>query len=71
MSTVSLGMPAVVESALWEAALFEERGFTDLNISVKHHDPLAMVAAYPMLVARCDCPLHLGSPRPTRGCRAR
>jgi len=40
--------------------LFEEHGFTDLKISVKHHDPLVMIAAYRLLAARCDYPLHLG-----------
>jgi (E)-4-hydroxy-3-methylbut-2-enyl-diphosphate synthase len=51
---------ALVESALWEASLFEEHGFTDLKISVKHHDPAVMVAAYRLLARRCDYPLHLG-----------
>ncbi|MGH4031038.1 flavodoxin-dependent (E)-4-hydroxy-3-methylbut-2-enyl-diphosphate synthase [Actinomycetota bacterium Odt1-20B] len=51
---------ALVESALWEASLFEEHGFTDLKISVKHHDPLVMTAAYTELAERCDYPLHLG-----------
>ncbi|MGW0312592.1 flavodoxin-dependent (E)-4-hydroxy-3-methylbut-2-enyl-diphosphate synthase [Streptomyces flavidovirens] len=51
---------ALVESALWEASLFEEHGFTDLKISVKHHDPLTMIAAYRQLAAQCDYPLHLG-----------
>jgi len=51
---------ALAESALWEASLFEEHGFTDLKISVKHHDPLVMIAAYRLLAARCDYPLHLG-----------
>lgn len=51
---------ALVESALWECALFEEHGFTALKISVKHHDPLTMIAAYQLLAARCDYPLHLG-----------
>ena len=51
---------ALVESALWECSLFEEHGFTDLKLSVKHHDPLVMVAAYRELAARCDYPLHLG-----------
>jgi (E)-4-hydroxy-3-methylbut-2-enyl-diphosphate synthase len=32
---------ALVESALWECSLFEEHGFTDIKISVKHHDPVA------------------------------
>ncbi|RPK55076.1 4-hydroxy-3-methylbut-2-en-1-yl diphosphate synthase [Streptomyces sp. ADI96-02] len=51
---------ALAESALWECALFEEHGFTDLKISVKHHDPLTTIAAYRHLAARCDYPLHLG-----------
>ncbi|MFE3068687.1 flavodoxin-dependent (E)-4-hydroxy-3-methylbut-2-enyl-diphosphate synthase [Streptomyces sp. NPDC059247] len=51
---------ALVESALWECSLFEEHGFTDLKISVKHHDPLVTVDAYRQLAARCDYPLHLG-----------
>ena len=51
---------ALVESALWECSLFEEHGFTDLKISVKHHDPVVMIAAYRQLAQACDYPLHLG-----------
>ncbi|MBX9922065.1 MAG: flavodoxin-dependent (E)-4-hydroxy-3-methylbut-2-enyl-diphosphate synthase [Mycolicibacterium frederiksbergense] len=51
---------ALVESALWEASLFEEHGFGDIKISVKHNDPVIMVAAYEQLAAQCDYPLHLG-----------
>ncbi|MEU8525326.1 flavodoxin-dependent (E)-4-hydroxy-3-methylbut-2-enyl-diphosphate synthase [Streptomyces sp. NPDC048629] len=51
---------ALVESALWEASLFEEHGFGDLKISVKHNDPVVMVNAYRGLAAACDYPLHLG-----------
>jgi (E)-4-hydroxy-3-methylbut-2-enyl-diphosphate synthase len=51
---------ALVESALWEASLFEEHGFGDIKISVKHHDPVVMVQAYRLLAAKCDYPLHLG-----------
>lgn len=51
---------ALVESALWEASLFEQYGFRDFKISVKHHDPVVMVRAYEELAARCDYPLHLG-----------
>ncbi|WP_094358072.1 flavodoxin-dependent (E)-4-hydroxy-3-methylbut-2-enyl-diphosphate synthase [Mycobacterium marinum] len=51
---------ALVESALWEASLFEEHGFGDIKISVKHHDPVVMVAAYQLLATQCDYPLHLG-----------
>src|SRR5207342_445532 len=36
---------ALVESAVWEASLFEEHGFHDFKISVKHNDPVIMVAA--------------------------
>ncbi|WP_406864077.1 flavodoxin-dependent (E)-4-hydroxy-3-methylbut-2-enyl-diphosphate synthase [Streptomyces sp. HUAS MG47] len=51
---------ALVESALWEASLFEEHGFRDIKISVKHHDPVVMVNAYRQLAASCEYPLHLG-----------
>lgn len=51
---------ALVESALWEASLFEEHGFGDIKISVKHHDPVTMVQAYTLLAEQCDYPLHLG-----------
>ena len=51
---------ALVESALWECSLFEEHGFREIKISVKHHDPLVMIAAYRQLAVRCDYPLHLG-----------
>jgi (E)-4-hydroxy-3-methylbut-2-enyl-diphosphate synthase len=51
---------ALVESALNEAKLFEEVGFRDFKISVKHHDPVVMVQAYRLLSAACDYPLHLG-----------
>ncbi|MDX2393034.1 flavodoxin-dependent (E)-4-hydroxy-3-methylbut-2-enyl-diphosphate synthase [Streptomyces sp. DK15] len=51
---------ALVESALWEASLFEEHGFGDIKISVKHNDPVVMVNAYRQLAAACDYPLHLG-----------
>jgi (E)-4-hydroxy-3-methylbut-2-enyl-diphosphate synthase len=51
---------ALVESALREASLFEEHGFRDFKISVKHHDPVVMVRAYELLAAQCDYPLHLG-----------
>src|SRR5882672_2079257 len=51
---------ALVESALWEASLFEEHGFGNIKISVKHNDPVIMVEAYRQLAAQCDYPLHLG-----------
>ncbi|WP_053801808.1 flavodoxin-dependent (E)-4-hydroxy-3-methylbut-2-enyl-diphosphate synthase [Streptomyces rimosus] len=51
---------ALVESALWECSLFEEHGFRDIKISVKHNDPVVMINAYRQLAAQCDYPLHLG-----------
>ncbi|MFD8110224.1 flavodoxin-dependent (E)-4-hydroxy-3-methylbut-2-enyl-diphosphate synthase [Streptomyces microflavus] len=51
---------ALVESALWECSLFQEHGFKDLKIAVKHHDPITMIAANRLLAAQCDYPLHLG-----------
>ena len=51
---------ALVESAMWEASLFEQVDFHDFKISVKHHDPVVMVRAYELLAEACEYPLHLG-----------
>jgi len=51
---------ALVESAVWEASLFEEHDFHDFKISVKHNDPVVMVRAYELLSQAGDWPLHLG-----------
>ncbi|NYF97153.1 flavodoxin-dependent (E)-4-hydroxy-3-methylbut-2-enyl-diphosphate synthase [Janibacter cremeus] len=51
---------ALVESAVWEASLFEEHDFHDFKISVKHNDPVTMVRAYELLAEAGDWPLHLG-----------
>lgn len=51
---------ALVESAVWEASLFEEHDFHDFKISVKHNDPVTMVKTYRLLAERGDWPLHLG-----------
>ena len=51
---------ALVESAMWEASLFEQVGFYDFKISVKHQDPVVMVRAYELLAEACEYPLHLG-----------
>jgi (E)-4-hydroxy-3-methylbut-2-enyl-diphosphate synthase len=51
---------ALVESAVWEASLFEEHDFHDFKISVKHNDPVVMVRAYELLSEAGDWPLHLG-----------
>ena len=51
---------ALVESAIYEAGLFEEHGYGDIAISVKHSDPVLMVEAYRQLAEKTDYPLHLG-----------
>ncbi|MCU1637587.1 MAG: 4-hydroxy-3-methylbut-2-en-yl diphosphate synthase [Microbacteriaceae bacterium] len=51
---------ALVESAVWEASLFEEHDFHDFKISVKHNDPVTMIRAYRLLAEQGDWPLHLG-----------
>ncbi|HLI57417.1 MAG TPA: flavodoxin-dependent (E)-4-hydroxy-3-methylbut-2-enyl-diphosphate synthase [Actinomycetota bacterium] len=51
---------ALVESALTEVRLLEDVGFTDIKISVKHQNVPQMIAAYRMLAAQTDYPLHLG-----------
>ncbi|MFE3583280.1 flavodoxin-dependent (E)-4-hydroxy-3-methylbut-2-enyl-diphosphate synthase [Streptomyces vinaceus] len=51
---------ALVESALWECSLFEEHGFRDIKIAVKHHDPQIVIVANRILAQACDYPLHLG-----------
>ena len=51
---------ALVESAVWEASLFEEHGFHDFKISVKHNDPVVRSRAYELLSEAGDWPLHLG-----------
>ena len=51
---------ALVESALNEARILEDEGFTDIKISVKHSNPRVMIEAYRQLAAACDYPLHLG-----------
>ena len=63
---------ALVESAVWEASLFEEHDFHDFKISVKHNDPVVMVlglrAARPSgATGRCTS----ASPRRARRSRAR
>ena len=51
---------ALVESALAEAHLLEEAGFTDIKISVKHSHVPSMVESYRLLSEAVDYPLHLG-----------
>ncbi|MBG0777182.1 MAG: flavodoxin-dependent (E)-4-hydroxy-3-methylbut-2-enyl-diphosphate synthase [Desulfovibrionaceae bacterium] len=51
---------AMVESALGHVRMLEERGFYDTKISLKSSSVLDTVAAYRLLAARCDYPLHIG-----------
>lgn len=51
---------AMVESALREAAMLEEHGFSDIKVSVKSEDVRMCLEAYRMLAEACDYPLHLG-----------
>jgi (E)-4-hydroxy-3-methylbut-2-enyl-diphosphate synthase len=51
---------ALVESALYELALFDEVGFGDVKISVKASNVVLMIEAYRQLSAVTDHPLHVG-----------
>jgi (E)-4-hydroxy-3-methylbut-2-enyl-diphosphate synthase len=51
---------ALVESALAEVQILEDEGFSAIKISVKHQNVAQMIAAYRLLAASCDYPLHLG-----------
>ncbi|MDR3209223.1 MAG: flavodoxin-dependent (E)-4-hydroxy-3-methylbut-2-enyl-diphosphate synthase [Oscillospiraceae bacterium] len=51
---------ALVESALGHVRLLEDARFEDICISVKSSDAVTTVAAYRLLSARADYPLHLG-----------
>ena len=41
--------------------MFEDVGFHDFKISVKHHDVITMVETYRLLASKGDWPLHLGA----------
>lgn len=51
---------ALVESALRHAALLEAADYREIKISVKASDVPRTLAAYRMLAAKTDYPLHLG-----------
>ncbi|MCL2789305.1 MAG: flavodoxin-dependent (E)-4-hydroxy-3-methylbut-2-enyl-diphosphate synthase [Desulfobulbus sp.] len=51
---------ALIESALNNVRLLEERGFCDIKISIKSSDVLTTIAGYRLLSGRTDYPLHLG-----------
>ena len=51
---------AMVESAMYHAALLEKFDFNAIVISIKSSNVPTMIAAYEMAAQRCDYPLHLG-----------
>lgn len=51
---------AMVESAMYHAALLEKFDFNDIVISIKSSNVPTMIAAYEVAAQRCDYPLHLG-----------
>ncbi len=51
---------AMVESALGHVAILEELGYDQIKISLKASDVMKTVAAYRLLSARVDYPLHIG-----------
>lgn len=51
---------ALVESALYHVRLLEKHDFTNIVISIKSSHVPTMLAAYRLLSARCDYPLHVG-----------
>jgi (E)-4-hydroxy-3-methylbut-2-enyl-diphosphate synthase len=51
---------ALVESAVRNLELFEDRGFDLIKLSLKSSDVPATIEAYRAIAARTDYPLHLG-----------
>ena len=51
---------AMVQSALYNAALLEDEDFSDIAISLKTSDAPSTVAAYRALRPLCEYPFHLG-----------
>ncbi|MHC1694573.1 MAG: flavodoxin-dependent (E)-4-hydroxy-3-methylbut-2-enyl-diphosphate synthase [Eubacteriales bacterium] len=51
---------ALAESALYNAQLLEDCGFSDIVLSVKSSDVREMIQANRILSRECDYPLHLG-----------
>lgn len=51
---------AMVESALRHTSLLEDSGFSDIKVSLKASSVPLMIAAYRLLAAKTDYPLHLG-----------
>jgi len=51
---------ALVDSAMKEVGYFDDVGFHDVKISVKHSNVRSMVDSYRLLADTTDYPLHLG-----------
>lgn len=51
---------AMVESALGHVRILEEIGYHEIKISLKASDVMKTVAAYRLLAAKVDYPLHIG-----------
>jgi len=51
---------AMVESALNNARILEELGFSDIVISIKASDVLKTIEAYRLISSKADYPLHIG-----------
>jgi len=51
---------SLIESALRNVSLLEERGFNDIKISIKSSDTLTTIAGYRLLSEQTDYPLHIG-----------
>lgn len=51
---------ALVESAMYHAALLEKFDFNDIVISIKSSNVDTMIKAYELAAESCDYPLHLG-----------
>ncbi len=51
---------ALINSALRNVRLLEEKGFADIKISIKSSDTLTTIAGYRRLSQETDYPLHIG-----------
>jgi len=51
---------AMVESGLRHVAMLEKRGFHDIKISLKTSSVMKTIAAYRLMSAKVDYPLHIG-----------
>ena len=51
---------AMVESAWRHIHILEDHDYREMKISLKSSDVLTAIAAYRLLAAQCDYPLHLG-----------